>query len=91
MNNITLGDFLKEIRENRNLSLYKINIETGLSKGWIRDAENNRSVPTLKMLNILLNFYKLTEQEEHIFLELLVNTVLSRYLTEEQLKKIYIK
>lgn len=42
---------LKEIRKNKNMSIYRLSKLTGLSRTYIRNIENNKKVnPTIKIL-----------------------------------------
>lgn len=62
---------IKKIRESKNITLYKLSKETGISRTYLRDLENNKKFnPTLSMLerisdalNVKLKdlFYSLNE------------------------------
>lgn len=42
---------IKKIRESKNITLYKLSKETGISRTYLRDLENNKKFnPTLLML-----------------------------------------
>lgn len=42
---------IKEIRESKNISLYKLSQETGISRAYLRTLENNKKCnPTLQIL-----------------------------------------
>ena len=64
---------IKNIREKKNFTLYKLSKETGLSRTYLRNLENNKSFnPTLAVLGNIANslgvkikdlFYSLDEVE----------------------------
>jgi transcriptional regulator with XRE-family HTH domain len=64
---------IKKIRESKNITLYKLSKETGISRTYLRDLENNTKFnPTLLMLEKISNalnvklkdlFYSLDEIE----------------------------
>lgn len=65
---------IKYIRKNKNMSLYELSKKTGISRTYLRNLENNRSLnPTMFILqkiaeelevNIKDLFYSLTEMED---------------------------
>jgi len=47
---------IKKIRESKNITLYKLSKETGISRTYLRDLENNKKFnPTLLMLEKISN------------------------------------
>ena len=56
--NITLADILRILKEERGVSLSKIQIETGLSKSYLsRLANGSRNNPSLQVLSQLAEFF----------------------------------
>ena len=56
--NISLGDFLKQLRENKGVSLADVELATSLSRSYINRLEKkNRDNPTLFCLSKLSQYY----------------------------------
>ena len=49
-----LGERLKNIRESKGLSVYRLSQETGVSQGHISDLENGKNQPTIDTLKRLI-------------------------------------
>lgn len=49
------GKRLNELREAKQLSIYKLSQDSGVSQGHISDLENGKYQPTIEMLNKLLS------------------------------------
>lgn len=48
---------IKEIRENRHITLYSLSKNTGISRTYLRELENNKKDnPTIKTLCKIANF-----------------------------------
>lgn len=59
----TLGDTLKEAREQKELILRKVSAEVDIDQSLISKFEKNERKPTKEQLIRLANFYKLSEKE----------------------------
>ena len=60
-NNVRLGAFLRQLREERGVSLEKMGEDTGLSKSYINRLENsNRENPSLDSLARLVKYFGLS-------------------------------
>lgn len=49
------GRRLKEVRENKKMSIYRLSQISGISQGHISDLENGRNQPTIDTLKRLLD------------------------------------
>jgi transcriptional regulator with XRE-family HTH domain len=52
---ITIGDKLRQLREEKRVSLYEMSQRTGLQRGFIRRVENNLASPSLETLERFAN------------------------------------
>ena len=57
------GKRLKQIRESKQISVYKLAQDVGMSQGHISDLENGRNVPTIDTLKRLLAPFGITLSE----------------------------
>ena len=57
------GKRLKQIRESKQISVYKLAQDVGMSQGHISDLENGRNVPTIDTLKHLLAPFGITLSE----------------------------
>lgn len=57
------GDFFKELRTNRDLTLMELSKNSGVSKSYLHDIENEKIVPSDKIVKKLLEYYKLNLDE----------------------------
>ena len=57
------GKRLKQIRESKQISVYKLAQDVGMSQGHISDLENGRNVPTIDTLKRLLTPFGITLSE----------------------------
>lgn len=51
---MNLGERLRNIRESKKISIYRLSQETGLSQGHISDLENGKNQPTIETLKKLI-------------------------------------
>ena len=59
----TLGDILKNSREEKNLILRKVGAEVDVDQSLISKFEKNERRPTMEQLKRLAKFYNLSENE----------------------------
>jgi transcriptional regulator with XRE-family HTH domain len=59
----TLGEILKNSREEKNLILRKVAAEVDVDQSLISKFEKNERRPTMEQLKRLAKFYKLSEKE----------------------------
>ena len=59
----TLGDILKNSREEKNLILRKVAAEVDVDQSLISKFEKNERRPTMEQLKRLAKFYNLSEKE----------------------------
>lgn len=60
MNNLAAEKFannFKIIRINKELSIYQIAKDTGLSQGFLTDIENHKNIPSLKTVSLLAEYF----------------------------------
>jgi SOS-response transcriptional repressor LexA len=62
---ITYGEYFKKLRIDSDLTLTELAKNTGVSKSYLHDIENNKIVPSDKILNKLLNYYDLKKEDEN--------------------------
>ena len=58
-----LGDRLKELRNEKDITLKQLETKTGISLPYLSEIEREVSYPTVKVLNKIASFYKLTLAE----------------------------
>lgn len=58
------GDFFKKLRTKRDLTLMELSTNSGVSKSYLHDIENEKIVPSDKIVKKLLAYYKLDLTEE---------------------------
>ena len=67
-----IGAKIRAIRNKKNITIAKMCEETGLSKGFISNVENNNTSPSINTLQAIANFlevplpYLLLEEKEHM-------------------------
>ena len=70
-NLMTLGDFLKKIRETKKIKQSDVSRSMGVNPSVACRYEGNLTRPSLERIPNLIAAYKLTKQEEFQFIEIL--------------------
>ncbi|MFW6008833.1 MAG: helix-turn-helix domain-containing protein [archaeon] len=52
---MNIGDKIKKIRNQRDYTLHKLSVKTGIPPSFLSDIENNRSTPPIKSLKDIAN------------------------------------
>lgn len=84
------GEFFKNLRNKKNLTLIELSEKTGVSKSYLHDIENEKIVPSDKIILKLFNFYKL-EKEKEKELETILAFAKTPDIVLNQLKELEIK
>lgn len=58
------GKFFKNLRQENSLTLIELSEKCGVSKSYLHDIENEKITPSSKIVNRLLEFYKLNKNQE---------------------------
>lgn len=72
MHPMDIGSKIRAIRNKKKITIAKMCEETGLSKGFISNVENNNTSPSINTLQTIANFlkvpvtYLLLEQDKHM-------------------------
>lgn len=56
---MTIGEFLKDIRKQKGLTITKVAQDIGFTKQYISMIEKNKCKPTLKLMKILADYYNI--------------------------------
>ena len=71
MVDITFGQYLKQLRESRDITLRELSRKTGISTAYLSEVENDRTNPlTKERMDVVIEVMELTLEEQNTLYDL---------------------